>query len=276
MEIVKASGKRERFSEKKLRYSLERVGVGASEANSIVGEVRRRIRVGARTKEILEIVLGLLRHKNPAMAAKYNLKSAMMNLGPSGYPFEEYFAGVLREHGYETRVGEMVKGFCADQEIDIIAVKGDRHLMIECKYHNSSGARSDLKVALYTYARFLDVKEVWEERHEDVEKFHQAVLVTNTKCTSEAIKFAKCRGIKVVAWHYPAGQNLQNLIERKNLYPITVLLSLSNTAKRKLLKRGMVFSRDLIGADIEKISRETGIPMNEMEGLRNEAEKIHG
>lgn len=276
MEIIKASGKREKFSEKKLRYSLERVGVHSSVVDRMVKEIGRKATPGIRSKEILKIVLDLLKREDPALAAKYNLKSAMMNLGPSGYPFEEYFAGVLKENGYEVRVGERVKGLCANQEVDVIAIKGERHLMIECKYHNSSGARSDLKVALYTYARFLDVKEVWEKRPGHVEKFHQAVLVTNTKCTSEAIKFAKCRGIKIIAWHYPSGQNLQNLIERKNLYPVTVLLSLNNVARRKLLKKGIVFAKDLIGMDIERVSRETGISLSEMNILQDEARKIHG
>lgn len=146
--------------------------------------------------------------------------------------------------------------------------------MIECKYHNSHGARSDLKVALYTYARFLDVKEVWE-KHANVERFHQAVLVTNTKCTSEAIKFAKCRGIKVIAWSYPSGENLQSLIEGRNLYPVTVLFSLSNSARSNLLRKGIIFARDLVDMDIERVSWETGISLNEMKTLQNEARKIH-
>ncbi len=276
MEILKASGKRERFNENKLRYSLERVGVTNSDATEIIEEIKKKIKSGVKSKTILQMVLDFLKDKDPALAAKYNLKSAMMNLGPSGYPFEEYFGRILKEHGYEVRVGETVKGYCTDQEVDIIAVKKDRHLMIECKYHNSSGARSDLKVALYTYARFLDVKEVWEKRHNDGEKFHQAVLVTNTKCTSEAIKFARCRGIKIIAWHYPAEQNLQNLIEKRNLYPITILLSLDNLTRRKLLKKGIVFARDLVDIDINELARETEIPLNELKDLQTEARRIHG
>jgi len=274
MEIIKADGKREEFSEKKLRYSLERVGLQSSVSDCIIQEVSRKIAPETKSKEILKIVLDLLKREDPALAAKYNLKSAIMNLGPSGFPFEEYIARILKEHGYEVRVGEIIKGFCADQEIDIIAVKGERHFMIECKYHNSHGARSDLKVALYTYARFLDVKEVWE-KHANVERFHQAVLVTNTKCTSEAIKFAKCRGIKVIAWSYPSGENLQSLIEGRNLYPVTVLFSLSNSARSNLLRKGIIFARDLVDMDIERVSWETGISLNEMKTLQNEARKIH-
>lgn len=269
MEIIKANGKRQKFSEEKLRSSLERVGVRSSVADYITNKVKQKVVPRIKSKEILKLVLDFLRHEDIAMAAKYNLKSAMMNLGPSGYPFEEYFARVLKENGYEVRVGETVKGFCAKQEIDIIAVKDERYFMIECKYHNSPGARSNLKVALYTYARFLDVKEAWEKR------FCQAILVTNTKCTLEAIKFVKCRRIKVIAWSYPSGQNLQSLIEGRNLYPVTVLFSLNNITRRKLLKKGIVFARDLIDINIEKLSREMGISLNEMKELQDEARKIY-
>ncbi len=275
MEITKASGKKEKFSEKKIHNSLERVGLKERDIVEVIENIKRRIHPGISSKKILEMVLDLVKDKDPVIAAKYNLKSAIMNLGPSGYPFEKYFAGVLEEYGYKTRVGEVIKGYCADQEVDIIAVKNNKHLMVECKYHNTSGARSDLKVALYTYARFLDVKEVWEKKKDRVERFHQAVLATNTKYTSSAIKFAKCRGIKMIGWRYPARQNLENLIENKNLYPITILLSLNRHSRNKLLKNGIVFARDLINIDIEKMSGETGISSSELNILNKEAKSIH-
>lgn len=275
MEIIKASGKKEKFSEKKIQYSLRKIGMEEREIFEILQSIKREIHFGISSKKILEIILNLIKDKSPVLAAKYNLKSAIMNLGPSGYPFEKYFAGILEEYGYTTRVGEIVKGFCADQEVDIIAVKSNKHLMIECKYHNTAGARSDLKVTLYTYARFLDVKEVWEKDKEHSEKFHQAVLVTNTKYTSSAIKFAKCRGIKMIGWHYPARQNLESLIEDKSLYPITILFSLEKSSRSKFLKKGIVFVRDLIDIDVEKTSQELGISINEIKCLQKEAKRIY-
>lgn len=271
MQIKKASGKRESFSELKLERSLGRINLNQRYIDEIVQEVKGRIYSGISSKRILEMTLELLKKIDYVLAAKYNLKGAIMNLGPSGYPFERYFAGILDEYGYKTRVGEIVEGHCASQEIDVIAVKGKRHLMVECKYHNTPGSHSDLKVALYTYARFLDVKEVWERRdNKDVEVFHQAVLATNTRCTSEAVKFANCRGIKIIGWRYPDGQNLESMIEEKGLYPITILFSLQNSLRNKLLKKGVVFSKELIGFDFSDL----GVSISEASILKKEAQLL--
>ena len=111
-----------------------------------------------------------------------------MGLGPTGFPFEKYIAEILKEYGYATKVGEVVKGYCVSHEVDVIAQKGKECFMIECKYHNKRGRRLDVKVAMYIYARFLDIKRAQEKIKEHKKHFHQAWLVTNTKCTREAIR----------------------------------------------------------------------------------------
>lgn len=80
--------------------------------------------------------------------------------------------------------------------------------MVECKYHNMPGKRSDLKVVMYTYARFLDVKHLG---------FEQPWLVTNTKCTSEVKKYAQCMGIRVISWRYPHDECMEKMLMQKPL-----------------------------------------------------------
>ncbi len=270
MNIKKASGQEEPFNKDKLGSSIRRVGLTEGKVKEIVQKVQRELYAGISSQKILEIVLRLIREEDLGAAAKYNLKKAIMNLGPSGYPFEKYFAGVLKRYGYQTKVGEIVPGHCVPQEIDIVAVKDDRRLIVECKYHNGPGIQTDLKVALYTYARFLDVKEFWSDTRDC-----QAVLVTNTKFTSPAIKFAQCRNIKMIGWHYPATQNLEKFIEDKSLYPITILFSLKNQSVNKLLENGIIFTEDLIGINVQKTAQELAIPLNEMKKLQEEAEQIN-
>lgn len=274
MNIVKASGEKEKFKEEKIVFSLERVGLNHLKAKEIAKEVKGLSKSGIRSETILDVVIDLLKRDDPMVAIKYNLKRALMNLGPSGYPFEKYFAGILKEYGYEVSVGEIVQGHCVNQEVDIIATKGNKRYMVECKHHSSSGLRSDLKVALYTYARFLDVKEAWM-KDRNPQKFHQAILVTNTRCTSEALKFASCRKVDVIAWHYPQNNNLEELIEKKSLYPITILFSLSDKAKTKLLKNNIVFAKDLINIDYKKFAKKTGVGLNELKKLNNEVQLIY-
>ena len=91
MYIIKASGKKEEFKPKKILGTLLRAGASKKLANEVVKEVQRKIRDGATTKEILNLALGLLKNKNPTIGARYDLKRAIMNLGPTGFPFEKYF-----------------------------------------------------------------------------------------------------------------------------------------------------------------------------------------
>lgn len=270
MNIVKASGQREPFNEEKIRESLRRIDLGEYDIDRIVSRVKQKIKPGITSDQVLKMVLSMLQDKGLNYSARYNLKRAMIDLGPTGYPFEIFFSKILQEYGYDTEVGQIVRGHCANQEIDIIAVKDNKRYMVECKFHHTFGVKSDLKVALYTYARFLDVKEAWERKETSSDRIHQAMLVTNTKCSIDAIRFAECRGVKIICWKYPQKENLENLIDSKGLYPITVLPSLNKRAKNALFKEGVILARDLIGLDYGKID----LPKDKIVQLQDEASLI--
>jgi len=111
--------------------------------------------------------------------------------------------------------------------------------MIECKYHTQSGVKSDVKVSLYVYARFLDLKE----KH----GFDEGVLITNTQFTTEAVKYADCVGLKIIGWKSPnARASLQYYVESKKLYPVTVLSSLTRYLSNRFREDGVVLIQDLI------------------------------
>ena len=63
-------------------------------------------------------------------------------------------------------------------------------------------------------------------------KFHQAWIVTNTKFTSNAIRYAQCAGIGLIGWSYPHNDNLASLVDKYCLHPITAL-SLINKNKKE-------------------------------------------
>ena len=46
-----------------------------------------------------------------------------MDLGPTGYPFEDYVAEILKTEGYQTQVRQVLEGNCVSHEIDVIAQK---------------------------------------------------------------------------------------------------------------------------------------------------------
>ena len=62
-----------------------------------------------------------------------------MELGPSGFPFENFIGHIFRHDGYSTDVGVIMQGNCVTHEVDVLACKDDRCYIVECKYHNQAG-----------------------------------------------------------------------------------------------------------------------------------------
>jgi len=243
--VTKASNESAEFSENKLRNSMKRAGATDEEVDKIVKQVYDKLYQGISTKNIYKIAFSLLRGSSKHVAAKYHLKGAIMELGPSGYPFEKFIGAILSHQGYNIKIGQIVKGQCVQHEIDVIAEKKDEHIMIECKYHNRPGIVCDVKIPLYIQARFKDVETEWLKIPEHLAKIHQGWVVTNTKFTSDAIQYGTCAGLKLVGWNYPDGNSLRSQIDALKLYPITCLTSLTKFEKQKLLENKIVLCQEL-------------------------------
>lgn len=263
MYVVKASGKREKFDEKKIFRTCIRAGASKKFANEVARSVMERSYDGITTREILELTLKILK-KEPGISSRYDLKRAIMCLGPTGFPFEQFFSEILQNYGYETCVRKIFKGKCAEQEVDIAAKKDSTRYMIECKYHNELGIYTGLKVALYTYARFLDLSE----------EFDRAWLVCNTRLTYEAIKYSNCMGMKITSWHYPKDESLNRLIEEKKLYPITILKSLNFCEKIKVMQANFLLIEDFLSYSKEDIRKKTKLKMRSLENAIEETKSI--
>ena len=193
------------------------------------------------------MAFALLRGRSRHLAARYHLKAGIMELGPSGYPFEKYIAEILRHLNYENvKVGQFIQGHCVTHEVDVVADKGEQHFMIECKYHNSPGLACDVKIPLYIHARFKDIEQQVEQIPGHGIKFHQGWLVTNTRFTSDALQYGTCCGLHLISWDYPKKGSLKDLVDSLGLYPLTCLTSLSATEKETLLDNRIVLSKELI------------------------------
>jgi hypothetical protein len=235
--VKKASGEIETFSEEKVRSSLQRAGANDDLINQIVNQIKLQLYEGIPTRKIYRQIFALLKKENLPIWQKYNLKEAIMALGPSGYPFEKFVAGILAHYDYQTQINQIIQGKCVSHEIDIVVQKDNQRLMVECKFHNRAGLKTDIKVALYTYARYLDVSQNAQ--------FTGAWLITNTKVTSEAVDYARCVGLKITSWDYPDEASLRLLINKSGLHPITCLNNLSPAELNRLLQEGTVFCHDL-------------------------------
>ena len=238
--IIKASGKEEFLSEEKLKNSLIRSGAGQELADRVIKAIRLSIHDGMYTHKIHRLAHNLLKKFSKTCAFSYNIRQAIMELGPSGFPFERYIAALLEHNGYKTTLDKILQGKCVTHEIDIIAQKEGKLFLSECKYHNSRGINCDIKVVLYIHARFLDVVQ------KDINKdFEQAWLFTNTKFSEDAIKYASCAGLRLTGWNYPNGNSLRDMISKSGLFPLTSLPDLSKEEKRKLLAEGIILARDV-------------------------------
>ncbi|MFA6118631.1 MAG: ATP cone domain-containing protein [Parachlamydiales bacterium] len=244
--IKKSSGETEPFSEEKLRTSLKKVDASPEISEIIVKKVKKSLRPGMNTSQIYRHAFSLLRKQKYPLAARYSLKKALMELGPSGHPFEKLVGDLLIEEGFKIKLNNIVQGFCVSHEIDVEAEKNDLHSIIECKFHNQPGIKSDVKVALYVYARFLDIEKSWKRDPQKIKKNNEAWIVTNTKFSSDAIRYVKCTGMKAIGWSYPEHDSLENKIDRSGLHPITCLSTLTNFHKKRLLEKGIVLCKELL------------------------------
>lgn len=275
MWVIKASGEKQKFQPEKIKRTCLRAGASRKLADKIAKQVKRKAYDGITTKEILATTLRLLDKEMPHVATRYDLKGSIFRLGPAGFLFEHLIGRILEEYGYQAKVHSIIKGECVDHEIDITASRKSKTYMIECKYHNSAGVFTRVKDILYTYARFLDLKEGYKKG--SCEKFDKPWLICNTKFSVDSIQYADCKGILLTGWRHPRGFGLENIIEKKKLYPITMLRKLDIYSQEKLAEQNLVLVIDLLRNDINKLNKITGIQKRKLTLLINEARMIcHG
>ena len=270
--IEKTSGEMEAFSRDKLRRSLERAKASPAIIDKIVDHVLKELKNGDKTSDIYKHTFRILSDNERPSAGRYHLKHALMELGPSGHPFEKFVGELLRAQGFTVEVGTMVEGSCVTHEVDVTAQKDNHHIMVECKFHNQPGVKSDVKIALYVQARFEDVAKKWQQEPSHGQKFHEVWLVTNTKLTIDAIRYATCVGMTAIGWHYPDDSSLEHLIEQFNLHPLTCLTALNNSQKQQLINQGFVLCKKL--AEDPSVLKSAGFNKDEVEQIIQEIKEL--
>lgn len=244
--VVKADGKRESFDPEKLRFSLLHSGASQENAEEVISHVIPELHTGMSTSEIYRHAYDYLRKISGQVARSYSLRRAVMDLGPSGFPFEDFVAEILKSKGFECATRQTVLGGCVPHEVDVVAWNQKKLIMVEAKFHNELGTKSDLKVVLYIKARFDDLRDnvfnygLSETNSSKGRKITDAWLITNTKFSSTAVHYGLCKDMTLIGWNYPEKGNLQQMIEEEGLHPITCLASLTDDEKNILLKNSIV------------------------------------
>ncbi|MDH3658279.1 MAG: restriction endonuclease [Nitrosopumilus sp.] len=264
--IYKADGRKVQFNENKILSTCIRAGASEKTAKRILKKVKSKVYRNTTSYDVYKKVLNVISQEKDlkALHQRYQLKNAIMRMGPAGFAFENYVASLLEYYDFQaTGIRSKIKGKCATHEIDIIGMKGDSKFLIECKYHSKHGVYTGLKESLYTHARFLDMQP----------RFSGEIIFCNTKVSNHAKKYAKCTRQQIFSWRYPAKNSLEKIIEKYNLYPITIL-NLSQNELRILSESNMMIAKDLLRYDDTKIARMTGISKKRIKNMQRLVEQI--
>ena len=241
-QVIKSSGEKVDFSLTKLRSSLYRSGADELTVDNIINVVRDELYQGISTKEIYNRAFALLKNSKPIFASKYKLKKAIYELGPTGFPFENFIGALMEYSGYKVEVGKILQGKCVNHEVDVIAIKLKQHIVAECKFHSEKTTTCNVKVPLYINSRYQDIIAQYKDTPLCP---NEGWVVTNTRFTADAIAYGKCAGLYLLSWDFPKDNGLKDRIDRLGLYPITVSTLLTNREKQFLLSREIVLCRQL-------------------------------
>ncbi len=274
MIIVKATGEQEVFNPTKLMTSLLKAGASKDQASAVVTHIQRDMVSGMTTSEIYRHAFDVLRTLAQPVAARYSMKRAISELGPNGFPFEKFVAEIFKAEGYEALTDQIVYGGCVEHEVDVVAWKDDELIMVEAKFHNEPGIKSDLKVALYIKARHDDLKEGIYDFGGKERKITKFQLFTNTKFTDHAVRYAECKGLSLVGWNYPTTGNLEDLVTELGMHPLTSLTVLSHGEKTAMLNAGIVLCKQV--EEQKNNLAQYGVPKEKVAPLLQEIKHLCG
>ena len=255
--ITKSDGTRELFEEEKLINSLRKVGASGDTIDQIIDDVAKDMWDGMPTSDIYTRAFALLKKYSVGTAIKYSIRRALIELGPEGFPFERFVARIFQNWGYSSVTDQALMGSCVEHEIDVVAWKDQDLAMVEAKFHNEFGIKSDLKVALYVKARYDDLADNFFDYGGAKRKLTERWLITNTKFTEKAIAYGECKDLKMVGWNYPAKNNLHEIIEQNGLHPITCIAALSHQQKKDFIGKNVLTCIDIVARP--EVLKEIGV-----------------
>ncbi|PKQ63066.1 AT hook motif [Labilibaculum filiforme] len=272
--VRKASGDEEAFEIEKLERSLQNAGASTFAIDKILKNIEAWIFTGVSTKQIYSRAFSILRREKNTSAMRYRLKKAIMELGPTGYPFEQFIGQLFKKQGFEIEVGVVVDGVCVTHEMDVIATHNKVQHLVECKYHKDQGKHVSVQVPLYVRSRVNDIIEKRKDMPEYKGLSFTGWVVTNTRFSEDSIQYGTSSGLNLLAWDYPRKNGLKECIEEFRLYPVTILDTLTKIQKKELMDQSILTCLQL--KENEHLLDAFALSENKMKKLRTELKHICG
>ncbi len=266
--VVKWDGRSEEFDPLKIVRTLTRMGAPQGVAEEIAEDLEDRIEEGMTTKEIYEMAVGELETHKEIVEFRRDLRDGLARIG-SGLYFEEYVRLLLEEYGFKVTGNIVIQGACVTHEVDGIAERDGEMLYVEIKHHSVLERYTPFEVTLAAKAKLDDLKEGGEKGLNDC-NFDRALIVTNTRLTKHAQRYAECVGIEHFGWNTPRGRGLDWFIEEKKLYPVTILRSLTEVERDQIYARKILTLKQLVDTD----PIDVGLPEIRVRELIDETHRV--
>jgi len=255
--VTKADGTRQLFDREKVVRTCLRMGASRKIADDVAEKVESRLYDGISTSKILQMTFRLLRRYKPTVRHLLDLRKGL-SLMDSNPEFETFVQILLAHSGFEVNPNRLVMGRCVKHEVDAIARKDGVTYFVEAKHHVNYHTLTGLDESRIARAVLEDVTEGFELGKSNL-KIDRAMIVTNTRYSEHASHYGKCRNILQIGWSSPTDLCLQNMIEVKNLYPLSCLRDLKRETKTKLVNSGIVLLKQLFEETPSTLARRTGV-----------------
>ncbi len=266
--VTKADGSKQSFDKNKVINTILRFGANYKVATEIAEKIEKRLYDGISTRQILNMIFRFMRKHQPGVKYVYDLKKGLSLMG-SKPEFELFVQALLANNGFEVEPSRIVRGLCVEHEVDGLARKNGVTFFVEAKHHFSYHAHTGLDESRIARAILEDVTEQ-HARHGGL-KIDRAMIVTNTRYSTHAIQYGKCRDIMQIGWSFPDDSGLQKIIENRNLYPLSCLRNLKDTLRLRLVNSGIVLIKELIQQDPALLAKKTGLPVQVLREIIDEA-----
>ena len=270
--VMKADGTTQLFEKEKVVNTCLRMGATKNVAELVASKVESKIYDGIDTRKILQMIFKFLRKHKPVIRHQIDLRKALSLFNPAP-EFEHYIQILLHENGYDVTPNQIVKGRCVEHEIDAIARKNGKTCLVEIKHHYNYHTTTGLDVSRISRAVFEDVTEGYELGLNSL-KIDFSMIVCNTKLSEHARRYADCRGISHIGWGSPTNRDLQAMISKNKLYPITLLKKLNAQDRHQLASNQIILLRDLIEKRPSELQKLTGIYKEKLQGIIRNAREI--
>jgi len=268
--VTKADGSKQSFDRAKVVRTCLRMGANGQTAYDVAEKVERRLYDGISTAKILKMIFYFMRRYRPDISHLFDLRKGLSLMG-SKPEFEKYVQVLLAHNGFEVAPNQTLNGKCGEHEVDAIARKNDITYFVEAKHHTGYHTSTGLDESRIARAVLEDVTEGFALGRNSL-KIDRAIIVTNTRYSEHAIRYGGCRNILQIGWNSPANLGLQNMIEEKNLYPLSCLRSLRGEDRMKLVNSGIVLMKQMNEEDPAELSRKTGLPQQILEKIKEQSQ----